>query len=107
MQNIARFLFRILFFCTSCRKKTAGGALRWVIYRTRSEISLNLKFEMSMVQIRSDAPYPYYLVVEQIFFHYIKRNTFDQSIRTFHILLYVTRHPIKAEDLAMQIRVCL
>ena len=38
MRNIARFLFRILFFCASCRKKkTARGALRWAIYQTHSE----------------------------------------------------------------------
>jgi hypothetical protein len=38
-------------FFTSCKKKTAGGALRRAIYQTHSENSLSIKFEMGMGDI--------------------------------------------------------
>lgn len=52
MRNIARFLFRILFFdSTREKKKTAGGALRWAISQTHSEILWSFNFEMGMGDI--------------------------------------------------------
>ena len=108
MRNIARFQFRILFFDSPCdKKKTAGGALRWEIYQTHSEILWSFNFEMGMVQSRGDAPYPFYLVIQHLFFYKLKRNLFDDSIAAFHILLYVFYHPIVTDDLSNHIRIQL
>ena len=106
MRNIARFLFRILFFFTSCeKKKTAEGALRRAIYQTHSEILWSYNFKMGMVQSRGDAPYPFYLVIQHFFFYELKRNLFDDSIAAFHILLHKLCHPIVTDDFAKHIRI--
>ena len=108
MRNIARFLFRILFFCASCeKKKTAGGALRRMIYQTHSETSLNLKFEMGMTHSERRVPYPFYLVIQHFFFYELKRNLFDDCIAAFHILLYELCHPIVTDDFAKRFRIQL
>jgi len=108
MRNIARFLFRILFFCASCeKKKTAGGALRWVIYQTHSENSPRLIFEMGMTQSEYHVPYPFYLSVEHLFFYKLKRNLFNDCIAAFHILLHELCHPIVTDDFAKHIRIQL
>ena len=108
MRNIARFLFRILFLAPIMRKKkTAGGALRLAIYQTHSESLLSFKFEMGMIQSRGDAPYPFYLVIQHLFFYKLKRNLFDDNSTAFHILLYVFYHPIVTDDLSNHIRIQL
>ncbi len=106
MRNIARFLFRILSFYTSCeKKKTAGGALRLAIYQTHSEISWGFNFEMGMVQSRGDAPYPFCLVIEEVLFHFFKRDFVDCDVRTLHILSDEFCHPRITGNLAEFIRI--
>ena len=107
MRNIARFLFRILFFGTSYEKKRRlpEAALQWTLYQTYSESSPSLKFEMGMTQSKSRVSYPFYLVIQHLFFYELKRNLFDDSIAAFHILLYVFYHPIVTDDLSNHIRI--
>ena len=64
MRNIARFLFRILFFVAPCeKKKTAGGAFRWEIYQTHSEILWSFNFEMGIVHRLGFVPYAFFIKI--------------------------------------------
>ena len=106
MRNIARFLFRILFFCASCRKRRLPGARSGGRYTRLVPESLGALI-LKWVWDKAEAMHHtrFCLAIEKVLFHFLEGDFLDCDVHALHILSDEFRHPRIAGDFAQLVRI--